>query len=103
MRDKDWLLRGFARALPKEFRERVFDPSLADIRLDELHARRPLARAILVLECLRLGLPQYLWRRGRPTAAGIAILIAVAVGTLAVMRLRYVAAWKAGAMEAQTR
>ena len=89
------LLRLIARALPQEFRERVFEPALDDIRLDEAGGPpRRAARIVLLLECLRLGVPAYLWRRGRPTVAAVAIVVALAIGAFAVMRLRYSAAWR---------
>jgi len=91
---RDRLVRGFAHLLPREFRERVFEPALADIRLDELTRRRPFARVILAVECLRLGLPQHVWVRRRPTRLGITVAVAVAVALLVVGRLRYAAHWK---------
>jgi hypothetical protein len=94
MRTDDRVLRRFAHVLPREFRERVFEPALADIRLDELTRRRPFARLILAAECLRLGLPQYVWARRRPTKLGITLAVAIAVAMLVGARLRYAAQWK---------
>jgi hypothetical protein len=94
------LLHACARLLPKEFRERVFEPALADLEFDERTGRRrPFARAIFLAECLRIGLRQHLWRRGRLTAAAVALLVALAVGALVVTRLRYAAEWKAESMK----
>ena len=98
MVDRDRFLRAFARLLPREFRERVFEPALADIRLDESTLRRPFARAILVVECVRLGVPQHVWRRGRPTIAAVALVVALALSAFVVVRLRYAAEWKADAV-----
>src|SRR5262245_7242743 len=97
MPDSDRIVRGLARALPKEFRERVFEPALSDIQLDELTRRRPLARALLVFECFRLGVPLYFWRRGRPTVVTVALLIALVLGAAVSVRLRYAAEGKAEA------
>jgi hypothetical protein len=104
MRTDDRVLRRFAHVLPREFRERVFEPALADIRLDELTRRRPFARLILAAECLRLGLPQYVWARRRPTKLGITLAIAatVAVGVIVGVRLRYAAQWKTEATRAHS-
>jgi hypothetical protein len=62
----------FARLLPREFRERVFEPALGDLRLEQ---RGRLAMALFVLECLRIGLPQQIWHRGRPTRLGVAVFV----------------------------
>lgn len=96
-------LRAFARILPREFRERVFEPAWADILLDEQEAGvgrgggggsgTLRVRLLLVLECLRLGLSQLLWYRGRPTrlarrgAAALAVIVAI----LLLMRVGYAA------------
>jgi hypothetical protein len=101
MHDGDRALRWFARALPREFRDRVFEPALADLRLDEAGGeRRRWARVTLALECMRLGLPQYLWRRRRPTRAAIALGVGAIVVTLVAVRLRYAAQWKAESLQA---
>jgi hypothetical protein len=101
MRDKDRLLRTAARMLPREFRERVFEPALSDIELDELVAPRPFARTVLVVECVRLGVPKYFWRKGRPTLAAVAVAVLIALGALIEMRLRYASDWDASASRAQ--
>jgi hypothetical protein len=80
----DRTLRWLSRLLPREFRERVFEAALSDLHLDEAeHGSRRLARLILAIECLRIGLPQHLWRRRRPTrfamAMGVAALVVVFV------------------------
>ncbi len=85
-----------ARLLPREFRERVFEPAVADFRLD-LAARPAPGRRLalelwIVAECLRLGLPQFAWRRGRPTrlAHGVMVMaLVLAVVWFAVMRASY--------------
>jgi hypothetical protein len=80
-------LKLFARLLPADFRERVFEPALEDLRLDELSgASRPWARAILVVECLRLGVPRYFWSRGRPTRLTIAVVSMLVVVALMLRR-----------------
>ena len=94
MARNDRLLQALARLLPKEFRERVFEPAWADIRLDESRAaaRRRTAwmvRLVLVAECLRLGLPQLLWHRGRPTRFAAAALLLILVVSLLVARSNY--------------
>jgi len=98
MRDSnDRLLRMAARLLPREFRERVFEPALADVQLDEVTARRPFARIVLAAECIRLGIPRHFWRKRRPTRAAVALLVMVALGALVQARLRYAGDWKANA------
>lgn len=98
-------LRWLARVLPREFRERVFEPALADLRLDEAtHGRRDWARVTLVLECLRIGLPQYLWRRRRPTRAALLLGATAVVVAVAAMRARYgarTARWRAESLPTQ--
>ena len=87
----------FARFLPREFRERVFEPAWADVLLDEqrpgAHRRGAvLSRFVLVLECLRLGLPQLVWHRGRLTrlARGAAVaVVVVAVALVVLLRAAY--------------
>jgi hypothetical protein len=95
MRSGDRVIALFARALPREFRERVFEPALADIRLGDADgSSRRWARAVLVLECVRLGLPRHLWTRGRPTRAAFALVALLLLVVLAAERLRYAARWK---------
>jgi len=95
MRDRDRLLRGLALLMPREFRERVFEPALSDIRLDEATNRRPLARLVLVLECVRLGVPLYFWRKGRPTIVTVTLVALLVAGVLVRARWRYAAEWRA--------
>ena len=88
-----------ARVLPSEFRERVFEPAWADIVLEEGAGPRSRgtvfrARAVLLVECLRLGLPQWVWHRGRATRLARRAMGAVAIA--AVLRiLLNVAYWRA--------
>jgi hypothetical protein len=88
------ILRALARVLPSEFRERVFEPALADLRLEEARSAAPLlwrwfSRAIFVGECLRLGVPQLVWRRGRPTRIAGALLAAIVLASLVIQRINY--------------
>jgi len=92
----DRLLRRFARVLPREFRERVFEPALADLRIGESAApNNGFARVLLLLECLRIGLPQHVWRRGRPTRLGLTLACALLVVSYVAVRLHYAAEWRA--------
>ena len=89
-------LRAFAQCLPNEFRERVFEPALEDLTYDERSrsgGARALwtARLVLVAECLRLGLPQLVWRRGRPTRFAAAALAMIMFISLLVLRRNYTA------------
>jgi hypothetical protein len=85
-----------SRLLPREFRERVFEPALADLLLDEETTRRGRwPRLLLVAECARIGLPQHLWRRRRPTRLGLALGLIALVVALGVSRRRYAARWEA--------
>ena len=89
----------FSRLLPREFRERIFAPAWADVLLEEQQSGAyrghvVLARVVLAMECLRLGLPQLVWHRGRLTrlARGVAVaLVAVAVLMILLLRATYVA------------
>ena len=92
-RSDAWLL-AFARLLPAEFRERVFEPALADLRLGENQTigRPPsawMSRFVLVAECLRLGTPQLLWRRGRPTRLATVVVGLLGVVSLLLLRWSY--------------
>jgi hypothetical protein len=104
MPERDGSLRLIARMLPREFRERVFEPALADLHLDEagLVARR-WARVLLALECLRIGLPQHFWRRHRPTRAAVILVATAFVVAVAAARLRYAASWRAESGQAPRR
>ena len=73
-----------ARLLPRPFRERVVEPAYADLLLDQDRAHggtagRLAARGVFALECCRLGLPAWLWWRGRPTrfSQGMAAILAL--------------------------
>jgi hypothetical protein len=94
---RNWILRALSRLLPEEFRERVFEPALADLEHDERSSRvrrstQWLAMTVLIAECLRLGVPQLVWRRGRPTRLGIGMLAVILLLALLIQRSRYVAA-----------
>lgn len=97
MARKDAVLQAFARLLPADFRERVFEPALTDLWLSEggvdaRSSRRWVARLVIVAECVRLGLPQFVWRRGRPTRLGGALVAAMLVVSLLVQRHNYAGA-----------
>lgn len=95
----DRILHFVARALPREFRERVFEPALADLRIHENGApSNGLARVFLAFECLRIGLPQYVWRRGRPTRLGVTLACALLVVGFVAMRLHYAEEWRTDEM-----
>lgn len=86
------LIRALARLLPRDFRDRVFEPALADLRLDALRGTRwstTSARWRFAFECLRLGGPQHVWRRGRPTRLGTAILVALLLSACVIERINY--------------
>lgn len=80
----DRALRAIGRLLPREFRERVFEPALSDLAPDD-------SRVLFCADCLRLGLPLFVWRRGRPTRMAMVILVGLALGVLANQRVRYAA------------
>jgi hypothetical protein len=69
------LIPALARLLPDVFRERVFDPAFADLIVEEAgqggttprFMPRYGQRILFILNCLRLGVPQLFWYRGRPT------------------------------------
>jgi hypothetical protein len=89
----DRALRRLSRFLPSEFRERVFEPALSDLHLEEAEqGSRRSARVILAIECLRIGLPQHLWRRRRATRFGVAVGVATIVVALVLVRL-HATAW----------
>ena len=95
MAASDHLLRTFARLLPRDVRERVFEPAWNDIRLDDRQGAAAsawsagVARVVLVAECLRLGLQHLFWRHGRPTPLLMNAVVIVGVVSLVLMRLRY--------------
>ncbi len=84
MAPRSLLLRLIALVLPREFRERVFEPALADLLLAEQDVpaswrRAFLARIVLLVECLRIGLPRFVWERGRLTRLARAVLVVLLV------------------------
>jgi hypothetical protein len=89
----DTTFRVVARLLPREFRERVFEPALVDLQLEEAdparRSNRALARVVLVGECLRLGVPQYFWYRHRPTRLTMGLVAVFVVAMIVVQRLDY--------------
>jgi len=92
--DSEALLGCFARLLPRELRERVFEPALADLHFDERSHRRGrwrrvASRLILVAECVRLVASRLVWRRRRPTRLSLAFLLALALVALAIQRAQY--------------
>jgi hypothetical protein len=96
------LILGLAHVLPREFRERVFEPACTDLMLEHhasgyTNASAIRAQLVIALECLRIGLPQFLWHHGRPTrAARYGLALAVAL-ILVAMRIAYARAhWPAG-------
>jgi hypothetical protein len=92
MVNDETLIRGLARLLPREFRERVFDPALADLRVDAIgrtHREQASSRLRFAFECVRLGARQHVWHRGRPTRLGNAIFLALLVSALVVQRISY--------------
>jgi hypothetical protein len=97
MARSDTLLRGLSRLLPREFRERVFEPALVDLQLEERCSHvsrwaRWAARTILAAESMRLGIPQLAWRRGRLTrlaAAVLVVLVVLVVTALAIQPAGY--------------
>jgi hypothetical protein len=93
---RDRALRWLSLLLPREFRERVFQPSLADMHLDEAAAGpRRWARLELAVACLRIGLPLHFWRRSRPTRVALALGVMAIVVAFVVARLHYAAQWRA--------
>jgi hypothetical protein len=79
--------------LPRDFRERVFEPALADLRIEEaeLSRRRWLARVVLCAECVRLMLPSLVWQRRRLTKVGAAMLVGLLIAIIVLQRLSYAA------------
>ena len=99
MAARSFLLALLRRLLPREFRERVVEPAWADLALEE-HASPPrraaalAARAILVLECLRLALPAIIWNRGRLTRlsrAALVVMLLIVAALLIARRRAYAA------------
>jgi hypothetical protein len=92
MVNDETFIRTLARLLPREFRERVFDPALADLRVDAIgrtHREQASSRLRFAFECVRLGVRQHVWHRGRPTRLGNAIFLALLVSALVVQRISY--------------
>ncbi len=84
---KSWSRLG--RLLPRDVRERIFEPAFHDLFADGAHRRSGFALRVLLMtaDCARVGMAAVLFRRGRPTRAGWAVLllgsISVALGVLA--------------------
>jgi hypothetical protein len=96
------LTRWFARLLPREFRQRVFEPSLSDLELDELEEqpqlgashggfrwRRAARRMAFWGACIRVGVPLLFWRNGRLTRLSTMLIIGAAVSLVAIQRVEY--------------
>lgn len=72
------------RFLPREFRDRVVEPAYNDLLAEELAdlesfaAHRAWSRVRFSFSCLRVGVPQLFWNRGRPTllASSLAFVFA---------------------------
>ncbi len=72
------------RFLPREFRDRVVEPAYNDLLADELAdlegvaGHRAWSRVRFSFSCLRVGAPQFFWKRGRPTllASSLAFVFA---------------------------
>jgi hypothetical protein len=83
----------FLRALPAEFRERVAEPALYDLFAargegNRSTAGRYVALLAWALECLRLGTPPLLWRRGL-TRLGATLLLGGLIVFFVVQRISY--------------
>jgi hypothetical protein len=92
MATEEKILRALARLLPRDFRERVFEPALADLRRDSLRRtpwRQRCAQLLFAVECLRLGAARHVWHRGRFTRLGTAVLAILLVSALVIQRLNY--------------
>jgi hypothetical protein len=94
MKRSDLALRAFARVLPREFRERVFDPALSALRRDEMERpatenEHTLRRMLFTLECVRLLAPFLLWRRGRPTRLASTLILILGAAAVVVQHVRY--------------
>ena len=90
----DLILRAVARLLPVEFRQRVLEPTIDDLRRAEAErptstSRQLLARTVIAAECLRLGVPQFVWRRRRPTKLGVTLVAAVLLIVVVFQGLQY--------------
>lgn len=93
MGGSDTALRIVARLLPREFRERVFEPAVTDLKLDEAdpdrRSRGAFGRIVLIAECVRLGGPQLFWHRRRPTRLMIGLVGVFVIAMVVVQRLNY--------------
>jgi hypothetical protein len=93
MADSDRLVRVLSQILPRELRERVFEPALADLLSSEAGvprtARRWVARLTLVLECFRLSIPRLIWQRRRPTPLAVGVLVMLMLLRLLLARQHY--------------
>ncbi|HXT14200.1 MAG TPA: hypothetical protein VN706_01135 [Gemmatimonadaceae bacterium] len=89
------LARVLARVLPRDFRERVFEPALADLRREEQSRHSTLARVIgratFIAECLRLAAPLLVWRRGQFTRLAIALAAIAVLVAFVIQRQHYIA------------
>jgi hypothetical protein len=88
------ILRIVARLVPAEFRERVLEPTVDDLRREEAEkptttSRQWLARVNIAAECLRLGVPQFIWRRRRLTKLGVTVVATALLIVLVLQSLRY--------------
>jgi hypothetical protein len=93
MSGKDRFLVVLSHILPREIRERIFDPALDDVWMreasDPSRRHRMFDRVVLVLECARLGATHLVWQRRRPTRLVLAASAAIALATLLIARINY--------------
>jgi hypothetical protein len=91
MSGKDRLLVAMSYVLPREIRERIFEPALDDVWMREASEPRPrhrvFDRVVLVFECSRLGMMHLMWQRRRPTRFVLAASAAVALAMLLIARI----------------
>lgn len=90
------VLEGFARLLPRAFREQVFEPALADLVLTHRaeQARRPgaFAQLALIASCLWVLLVQIAWRQitpRRPVRLARTVVLAVLLAWYVILRTHY--------------
>ena len=93
MRGKDRFLVAVSHMLPREIRERIFEPALDDVWMREAanpnSRHRVFDRVVLVLECSRLGMTHLVWQRRRPTRLVLAAGAAIALAMLFIARMNY--------------
>jgi hypothetical protein len=97
MSGKDRFLVAMSHMLPREIRERIFEPALDDVWMREASNPSPrdrvfdrvFDRVVLVLECSRLGMTHLVWRRRRPTRLVLAAGAAIALAMLLIARINY--------------